>query len=89
MYRAPVKDIRFVLDELIDTQQLRECPAFSDYSPETAEAILTEAARFAESVLEPLCKSGDSEGSKWTPAGVVTPKGFAYLAQRKAQKVAA
>jgi len=54
MYRAPVKDLRFVLDELLDGEQLRACPAFADYSSETADAVLGEAARFAETVLEPL-----------------------------------
>jgi alkylation response protein AidB-like acyl-CoA dehydrogenase len=76
MYRAPVKDIRFVIEELIGDAQLRACPAFADYSNETAAAVVTEAAKFAETVLEPLCKTGDREGAKWTPAGVVTPKGF-------------
>jgi alkylation response protein AidB-like acyl-CoA dehydrogenase len=81
MYRAPVKDIRFVLDELIGTAELRDCPSFADYSVETADAVLGEAARFAEAVLEPLTKSGDREGAKWTANGVVMPEGFkdAYL----------
>ena len=63
MYRAPVKDIRFVLDELIGTEQIRACPEFVDYASETNEAILSEAAKFAESVLDPLCKSGDRENA--------------------------
>ncbi len=76
MYRAPVKDIRFVLDELIGTQALQQCPEFAEYSGETADAVLGEAARFAETVLEPLCKSGDREGARWTAAGVTMPGGF-------------
>ena len=76
MYRAPVKDIRFVLDELIDGDALRACPQFAEYSAETADAVLGEAARFAETVLEPLCKSGDREGAHWSPGGVTTPAGF-------------
>ena len=67
MYRAPVKDLRFVLDELIGTEALRACPEFAEYSSETADAVLGEAARFAEVVLEPLCKSGDREGAHWSP----------------------
>ena len=66
MYRAPVKDIRFVLDELIGSDELRACPEFADYSSETADAVLGEAARFAETVLEPLCKSGDRQGARWS-----------------------
>ena len=76
MYRAPVKDIRFVLDELIGTDALRACPQFADFSSETSDAVLGEAARFAESVLEPLCKSGDVQGAKWSANGVTMPEGF-------------
>jgi alkylation response protein AidB-like acyl-CoA dehydrogenase len=76
MYRAPVKDIRFVLDELIGTDALRACPEFADYSSETSDAVLGEAARFAETVLEPLCKSGDREGARWSADGVTMPSGF-------------
>ena len=76
MYRAPVKDIRFVLDELIGADELRACPEFADYSSETADAVLGEAARFAETVLEPLCKSGDRQGASWSASGVTMPDGF-------------
>jgi 3-(methylthio)propanoyl-CoA dehydrogenase len=76
MYRAPVKEIRFVLDELIGTDTLRACPAFADFSSETSDAVLGEAARFAETVLEPLCKSGDREGARWSADGVTMPTGF-------------
>ena len=77
MYRAPIRELRFLLDELLDVSVLSSYPGLSDYSPETAEAILAEAARFAEEVLEPLNQSGDREGARWTPDGVVTPQGFA------------
>jgi 3-(methylthio)propanoyl-CoA dehydrogenase len=76
MYRAPVKDIRFVLDELIGTEMLRACPDFAEFSSETSDAVLGEAARFAETVLEPLCKSGDREGARWSADGVTMPSGF-------------
>ena len=76
MYRAPVKDLRFVLDELIGADLLRACPKFAEYTGETADAVLGEAARFAEVVLEPLCKSGDREGAKWSPNGVTMPEGY-------------
>jgi len=76
MYRAPVKDVRFVLRELIDESALSACPAFADYSPDLADAVLEEAGKFAENVLDPLYKSGDRQGATWTPEGVVTPAGF-------------
>ncbi len=76
MYRAPLRDLRFVLEELLGTQSLAACPEFADYSGELAESILGEAARFAETVLEPLNRPGDSQGARWTADGVVTPPGF-------------
>ncbi|MBX5462994.1 MAG: acyl-CoA dehydrogenase [Steroidobacteraceae bacterium] len=76
MYQAPLRELRFVLEELLDTQRLGRSEALADYSPELATSILSEAARFAEQVLDPLNQSGDREGAQWTPQGVRTPKGF-------------
>ena len=75
-YRAPVKDILFVLNELLHHEELARLPGYEDYSPELAESVLEEAAKFAEGVLAPLNRPGDEEGSRWTADGVVTPKGF-------------
>ena len=52
MYRAPIRELRFVLDELLGVADLSVYPALADYSAETDESILGEAARFAEEVLE-------------------------------------
>src|SRR5580658_182291 len=76
MYRAPIRDVRFVLEELLGTSSLAASAELADYSDEIGQSVLEEAARFAESVLEPLNQPGDEEGARWTPAGVVTPKGF-------------
>ena len=76
MYRAPVKDLGFVLHQLLDENALAACPAFGDYSPDLADTILQEAGKFAESVLDPIYRSGDTEGAHWTPEGVKTPAGF-------------
>ena len=76
MYRAPLEDLRFVLEELLGTGQLAACPALADYSDEVGVSILEEAARLAETVLDPLNRSGDREGAHWTPEGVTTAKGF-------------
>lgn len=76
MYRAPLKDLQFVLHELIGEGELQACSAFAEYSRDLADSILAEAGRFAESVLDPLYRSGDRDGAKWTPEGVVTPPGY-------------
>jgi 3-(methylthio)propanoyl-CoA dehydrogenase len=76
MYRAPLRDLRFVLDELLQSQVLAQWPGLADYSSEVAESILGEAARFAETVLDPLNRPGDKQGARWTPDGVVAAPGF-------------
>jgi hypothetical protein len=53
VYRAPLDDYRFVLHELLDVQQYRDLPQFTDLSPETIDDILTNAAKFCEDVLHP------------------------------------
>jgi len=76
MYRAPLKDIRFVLDHLIGATALGEANGEPGYSPDVAEAVLTEAGRLCEEVLEPLNKTGDLKGVEWSPQGVKTAPGF-------------
>ena len=76
MYQAPLRELRFVLDELLGTQSLAGQRGLEDYSPELAEQVLSEAARFAQNVLEPLNQSGDKEGAHWSAEGVRAAKGF-------------
>jgi 3-(methylthio)propanoyl-CoA dehydrogenase len=76
MYRAPLRELRFVLEELLGARVLAEAPALADYSDELARSVLEEAARFAENVLDPLNRPGDTTGARWTPEGVVAAPGF-------------
>ena len=48
MYRAPLKDLRFVLHELIGEEAMRSSPAAAEYSKDTADSILDEAAKLVE-----------------------------------------
>jgi alkylation response protein AidB-like acyl-CoA dehydrogenase len=75
-YVAPLKDMRFVLNELAGLGEVAKLPGYEDASPETVDAILEEAAKFASEVLDPLNYSGDQEGSVWKDGAVKTPKGF-------------
>src|SRR5450756_1765351 len=76
MYRAPLTELRFVLEELLQSRTLAAYPGFADYSSELAESILGAAARFAETVLDPINRSGDEAGARWTQEGVVAAPGF-------------
>ncbi|MDH5578357.1 MAG: acyl-CoA dehydrogenase [Betaproteobacteria bacterium] len=75
-YVAPLKDIHFVMRELAGLAEVGKLPGFEEATPDTVEAILEEASKFASQVLDPLNHSGDLEGSKWKDGAVTTPKGF-------------
>jgi alkylation response protein AidB-like acyl-CoA dehydrogenase len=76
VYTAPLKDMRFVLNELAGLGEVAKLPGFEEATPETVDAILEEASKFASEVLDPLNYSGDQEGSNWKDGKVTTPKGF-------------
>jgi len=82
MFHSPLREIRFVIHELLASGGLEQTYEDAGYSVELADNILEEAAKFAENVLEPINQGGDREGARWTPEGVTTPKGFkqAYAA---------
>ena len=77
IYKAPVDDALFLLNDVFHLDHYGNLPGFSDASPDVVEAVLREAAKFSEEVLAPLNRVGDKEGCKRAPDGsVATPKGF-------------
>jgi acyl-CoA dehydrogenase len=86
IYRAPVEDTLFVLNEVLDYQRYASLPGFSDAAPDVLEAILAEGARLAENVIHPLNRVGDTEGCvRHEDGSVATPAGFkeAFLQYRQ------
>ncbi|MFK8018344.1 MAG: acyl-CoA dehydrogenase C-terminal domain-containing protein [Pseudomonadales bacterium] len=76
-YHTPIRDINFVLFELLDAEQhYKSIPAYSEITRELMTAVIEESAKFADNVLAPLYQVGDQEGCTWTPEGVTTPTGF-------------
>jgi 3-(methylthio)propanoyl-CoA dehydrogenase len=75
-YTAPLKDMRFVLHELAGLADVARLPGFEEATPDTVDAILAEAAKFAGEVLEPLNRAGDLQGSSLRDGSVHTPHGF-------------
>ena len=55
VYKAPLKDINFVLNEVLDVSSLSKLPGYQDATPDVIQAILEEAAKLCENVLFPLC----------------------------------
>ncbi|MGZ5938241.1 MAG: acyl-CoA dehydrogenase C-terminal domain-containing protein [Rhizomicrobium sp.] len=76
IYRAPLDDFRFVLNELLEIDKHRDLPQFADLSADLVEDILTNAAKFCEEVLHPINQSGDEEGAHYENGVVRTPAGF-------------
>ena len=77
VYKAPVQDTMFLLTDVFDLNRYSNLPRFAEAPIDTVEAVLSEAGKFAEEVLQPLNASGDREGCTRHPDGsVTTPKGF-------------
>jgi 3-(methylthio)propanoyl-CoA dehydrogenase len=80
-YRAPLKDMQFVLRELVGLQRIATLRGHEEINEELASAILQQAGRFASGVLSPLNVIGDREGARFIDGSVRTPTGWrdAYL----------
>ena len=77
IYKAPVEDVNFLLNDVFQIDRYDNLPGFSDASADVRDAILEEAAKLSEEVLQPLNRTGDLEGCKRHDDGsVTTPKGF-------------
>src|SRR5687768_11931027 len=77
-YQAPLRDMRFVLNELAGLSEVAKLPGYQDATPDTVDAILEEAGKFATEVLDPINHPGDQQGSVWKDGTVATPKGFKH-----------
>ena len=75
-YKAPLRDMRFVLHELHDSAALTRLNGLQDASPDLMDSILEEAAKLAEEVLLPTNAAGDEAGCVLENGIVRMPKGF-------------
>ena len=76
-YRAPVAEMRFVMDRVLGAGRLAATERFAEASPETIDAILGEAAKLSEDVLAPLRRAGDLEPARLENGVVRATPGFA------------
>ena len=75
-YQAPLKDMLFVMNELAGLAEIHTLPGCEDATPDTAEAVLEENAKFCGGVVAPLNGPSDKEPSFWHDGQVTTSKGF-------------
>ena len=76
VYNAPAQDIRFVLHEVINYEDLCGFDDYRDATGDVADAVVSELAKLCEETLLPLNLSGDEEGCACSNKSVTTPKGF-------------
>jgi butyryl-CoA dehydrogenase len=81
-YTAPLRDLRFVYEELFDAGEITALDDYRDATPDLVHAIVEEGAKLCQNELFPLNRSGDEEGCHFDNGNVRTPEGFraAYAA---------
>ena len=81
-YTAPLRDLRFVYEELFDAGEITALEDYQEATPDLVNAIVEEGAKLCQNELFPLNRSGDEEGCHFDNGNVRTPEGFrsAYAA---------
>ena len=77
IYNAPLRDMKFVMQEMLNVESLQDYDKFAEADMDTLDAILEQSAKFSSEVLTPLNVVGDQEGCTRNEDGsVTTPTGF-------------
>ena len=75
-YKTPLRDVKFVIQELLDCESHYQRLGYQDASIEMIDAVLAEGAKLSEQVFSPLNQIGDQQGCTWNNGQVTTPEGF-------------
>src|SRR6267142_4113460 len=75
-YAAPIRDMKFVINELVGLDQISALPGCEEVTPDLVDAVLEEAGKFAAGVLDPLNKLGDRTGARFDNNVVTAAPGF-------------
>jgi 3-(methylthio)propanoyl-CoA dehydrogenase len=82
-YSAPLQDMRFVLENIVDVSALAKLPAYEQADPEMVFGVLEESGRFFAQEFAPLNHVGDQQHSRRNADGTVTtPDGFRAAYER-------
>ena len=75
-YAAPIRDMKFVINELVGLDQISALPGCGEVTPDLVDAVLEEAGKFAAGVLDPLNRAGDRTGATLDKNVVTAAPGF-------------
>jgi alkylation response protein AidB-like acyl-CoA dehydrogenase len=75
-YKAPIRDMKFVMQELLNCHDHYQKLGYEDATPDMYDAIINEGAKFVEQEVAPLNRIGDEQGCQWNDGVVTTPDGF-------------
>nr|WP_314431157.1 acyl-CoA dehydrogenase C-terminal domain-containing protein [uncultured Brevundimonas sp.] len=75
-YKAPVRDLSFVLHDVLEVERYANHFADADLSRDLIDQIIEEGGKFAEEVIAPINRQGDQEGCHIEGDVVTTPKGW-------------
>ncbi len=77
VYAAPVKDMKFIIRDILHLEKYSNLPGFAEATPDIVDAVLEEGAKFVEGVIQPTNQPGDLHGCTRNDDGsVTTPPGF-------------
>ena len=77
VYKAPTRDTKFVVNELIGLDRFTNLPGFANATRDLTDAVIDEGGRFVAEVVAPLNQIGDREGcTRHADGSVTTPTGF-------------
>ena len=75
-YKAPIRDMKFVMQELLDCESHYQSLGYEDATVDMIDAIMAEAGKFNEQVIAPINQIGNQQGCTWNDGAVTTPDGF-------------
>ena len=77
VYKAPTRDTRFVINEVLRLEQFGNLPTFENAGADMVDAVVEECGKFAAEVLAPINLSGDQQGcTRHADGSVTTPDGY-------------
>ncbi|MFL2803264.1 MAG: acyl-CoA dehydrogenase family protein [Paracoccaceae bacterium] len=76
MYKAPINEIKFLLKNLFQTNELFKDKKSSLFDEETLDGILDQVRKLSENLISPINRDGDMKPAFLNDGKVILPKSF-------------